>query len=81
MHMHKFYCVSQDLVTTAQVADRLQVSIETVNRWVREGRLVSTYQLPGARGARMFKASDIDSLAEALADELRQRLARIEQSA
>ncbi len=31
--------VSEKLLTTGEVARRLQVSIKTVQRWVKEGRL------------------------------------------
>lgn len=47
------------LLTTAEVADLLGVSIPTVNRWVRDGRLTPSQKLPGVRGANLFHADDI----------------------
>ena len=48
------------LITTAEVAQRLGVSIPTVNRWVRDGRLTPVQKLPGLRGANLFRAEDIE---------------------
>jgi hypothetical protein len=42
------------LITTAEAAERLKVSIPTVNRWVRDGRLQPVQKLPGIRGANLF---------------------------
>ena len=50
------------LLFTADVAAEKGVSVRTVNRWVREGKLTPVAQAPGPKGARMFRRSDIDSL-------------------
>ena len=50
------------LITTAEVAQRLRVSIPTVNRWVRDGRLQPVQKLPGIRGANLFDPTDIAAL-------------------
>lgn len=64
VHMHKVYPMQPTLITTAEVAERLQVSIPTVNRWVRDGRLRPVQKLPGIRGANLFDPTNIDALKE-----------------
>ena len=51
------------LLTTAQVAERLNVSVPTINRWVRDGRITPTVEAPGLRGARFFDPADVTALA------------------
>lgn len=51
-----------DLLTTAEAADRLGVSIWTVSRWVREERLTPARKLTGLRGAYLFDADTLDAL-------------------
>lgn len=53
---------TDDLITTAQVAQRLDVSVATVNRWVRDGRIVPAQKLPGATGANLFRPADVDTM-------------------
>jgi DNA-binding transcriptional MerR regulator len=48
-----------ELLFTADVAARCGVTVRTVNRWVREGKLTPVAQAPGPRGARMFNAADL----------------------
>jgi excisionase family DNA binding protein len=52
---------TEPLLTARDVADRLNVSTETVLRWVRSGD-VPAFKLPG--GAIRFRASDVDSWLE-----------------
>ena len=52
------------MITTAEVAQRLGVSIPTVNRWVRDGRLEPVQKLPGIRGANLFHPDAIAGLKE-----------------
>lgn len=47
------------LLTTAEVAARLRVSVATVNRYARDGDLAAI-TLPG--GQRRYKAEDVDAL-------------------
>lgn len=47
------------LLTTAEVADRLRVSVATVNRYARED-LLAAITLPG--GQRRYRAEDVDAL-------------------
>ena len=51
---------SAKMLTTSEVADRLNVHPNTVRQWCRQGRL-KAYRL-GSRGDRRFNATDIDSL-------------------
>ena len=50
------------LLTTAQVAERLNKPIGTINRWATEGKLPVAYQLPGRTGAKLFDPADVDTL-------------------
>lgn len=47
------------LLTTSEVADRLRVSVATVNRYARLGELPAIV-LPG--GQRRYRAEDVDAL-------------------
>lgn len=47
------------LLTTAEVAARLRVSVATVNRYAREGDLPAI-ALPG--GQRRYRVEDVDAL-------------------
>lgn len=49
-----------DLLTTADVAERLGVSVYHVSRLVRDGKLTPAHQLPGATGARLFTEAEVD---------------------
>lgn len=52
----------EQMLTLADVAERLQVSIDTVRRWVRDGGLPA-YQL-GARAGYRVKLSDFRAFLE-----------------
>lgn len=56
---------SPELVTTAEVADRLGCDVRTVHRMVRTGRLTPVQKLPGRTGSYVFSPADIDALAAA----------------
>lgn len=57
---------NHELLFTADVADRLGVTVRTVNRWVREGRLTPQMQGPGAKGARLYHPAEVDRFAATL---------------
>ena len=40
-----------DLLTTADVAERTGLTVYTISRLVREGKLTPAHQLPGTTGA------------------------------
>lgn len=54
---------NERLMTTAEVADRLDVDVRTVARWANSGRLTPAVQFPGLRGPRLFDPADVDALA------------------
>lgn len=58
-----------DLLPTSEVAKRLGKSVYTVNRYVRDGVLTPTMQLPGAKGARLFHPAEVERFAATLASE------------
>lgn len=56
-------CMSKEtLLTTQEAANRLGVSVQTVARWVSEGKLTHALKAPGLRGPMFFRASDVDEL-------------------
>ena len=50
------------LLSTAEVAKLRGVSPRTVNRWVREGKLVPAVRAPGPKGARLFRAVELEQV-------------------
>ncbi len=52
--------VLNGLLTTAEVAERLGISVATVNRHARAGQLRPDAQMPGSKGARLFHPSEVD---------------------
>lgn len=55
---------SDELLTTAEVAERLRVSQVTVARWAKKGQL-DAVRLPG--GTLRFKESDIAAIVDGAA--------------
>jgi excisionase family DNA binding protein len=51
-----------ELITTAEVAARANVSVRTVTRWVNAGKLTVALKVPGQTGAMLFDASEVDAL-------------------
>ena len=49
---------NEELLTTAEAAERLSVSVFTVNRYARDGSLAVAHKLPGLRGANLYAAAD-----------------------
>lgn len=56
--------MESDLVTTAEAADLLGVSIKTVLRIAERGELPVAVRVPGLRGPRMYRLADVQALAE-----------------
>lgn len=56
-----------NLLSTAQAAELLGVSVYTVNRWAREGRITPSVQLSGPTGARLYDPEHIEAVASAKA--------------
>jgi hypothetical protein len=67
-----------NLLTSAQVAERLSRDIRTVHRMVDDGRIEAATKLPGETGAYLFEPAEVDRVAAELAAELRARLASAE---
>ena len=53
-----------DLVTTAEAAQMLGVSVATVNRRADKGEIPVAAKAPGKRGARLFRREDVQALAK-----------------
>lgn len=53
--------MSDDLIGTAGVAERLGVTVATVNRWAKERRLQPAVKLPGRTGARLYRLADVEA--------------------
>lgn len=58
--------VTQDLLTTREVAQHRGVHVSTVQRWVAKGILTPAKVLPGNRrtGAYLFDLADVERLAK-----------------
>ncbi|MCW2754639.1 MAG: hypothetical protein JWQ32_2050 [Marmoricola sp.] len=56
-----------EIITTAEAAEILRVSVKTVHRWAGEGRLAVVTKAPGLRGARFFLRSQVEQLGDELA--------------
>ena len=52
-----------NLVSTAEAADRLGISVATLNRWASNGKVPVAVQAPGKTGTRLYDADAIEALA------------------
>lgn len=52
----------ETLLTTQEAANRLGVSVQTVSRWVNDGKLTPALKAPGIRGPMFFRADDVDEM-------------------
>lgn len=50
-----------DLITTAQVAELLGITVAWANKQAKAGRLPVAQKLPGDTGAYLFRREDIDA--------------------
>lgn len=55
--------MKDELLTTAQVAERFKVRSRTVNRWAEAGELEVAMRLPGRTGANLFAPAEVDRFA------------------
>ena len=55
-----------ELLTTAQVAERLGRSVSYVNQAAVAGRISATLQLPGDKGARLYHPAEVERFAATL---------------
>lgn len=51
-----------ELIATREVAERLGVSIATVNRMAKDGRLPPAARAPGLRGAQLYDPAKVEAL-------------------
>lgn len=49
-----------DLLTTAEAAEVLGVTVATINRWAVSGRLPVAHKLPGRTGANLYRREDVE---------------------
>ena len=59
-YAHTWAMPITDLLTTADVAERTGLTVYTISRLVREGKLTPAHQLPGTTGARLFDKAEVD---------------------
>ena len=52
-----------DLISTAEAARRLGITVSALNRRAASGSIPVAVQVPGATGARLYDAAVIDHLA------------------
>lgn len=50
-----------ELLTAKEAADRKGVSVFTIARWARDGKLPVALRADGKRAARWFRADDVDA--------------------
>ena len=51
------------LLTSRQVTERAKIHRATLKRWVASGRLIPAAQVPGYKGAHLFRVEDVDRAA------------------
>jgi excisionase family DNA binding protein len=49
------------LLSTAEAAERAEVHVRTIHRWVETGRLEPFHKLPGETGSYLFLAASVDA--------------------
>jgi len=54
-----------EVLTTAEVAELLGLSVSTVNRLADAGKLRTARKFPGLRGARLYNRVDVEAIKEA----------------
>ena len=50
----------EDLLTSAEAAERLGIDRGTLTRWVQSGRIARAAKLPGKRGPALFDPAEVD---------------------
>lgn len=57
--------MTDSLLTTGQVAERLRINRRTVWQRVQHGQLTPAVKLPGANGGYLFDRAEIEAMKEA----------------
>lgn len=65
--MHIMRAMDQDLLTSAEVCDRLEINRSTLTRWVAAGRIEPATKMPGLRGGFLFEQAEVERLEQAVA--------------
>lgn len=63
-----------ELLTTAQTARRLKVSVKTIHRWATDGTLPAAQKLEGERGDWLFDRAAVEAAARSRREALEQKL-------
>lgn len=50
-----------DLITTTEIVEKYHVSRKTVQRWVRDKKIIPVHTLPGKTGAHLFTIRDAEA--------------------
>ena len=56
--------MKDELIDTAEAAQRLGISRSTLTRWVSAGRIEPAFTVPGYRGNFLFDPADVSALKE-----------------
>lgn len=56
--------MDENVLTTAEAAKLLGVTVTTLNRWVNSGRIRALFEGPGTHGARFYDRADIETAAQ-----------------
>lgn len=70
-----------DIVSTAEAAELLGVSVATVNRKATNGEMEPVAQGRGQTGARFFRRTDVEAMATARRAEIEAQLATLKAGA
>lgn len=57
---------SPDLLTSAEVCERLGIDRSTLSRWVAAETMTPAQKLPGLRGAFLFTPAEVERVADLL---------------
>lgn len=56
------------LISTAEVAERLGRSVSFINASAAEGKITPEVQFPGVKGARLYHPAEVERFAASLAE-------------
>lgn len=59
---------TEELITTSQICETLDIERSTLTRWVARGIAVPAQKLPGPNGAYLFQPAEAERLAQLRGD-------------